>query len=264
MGTLPPTPVLALVLPDPGTAQPFSTAVQNGWFQTIDTAFGNDRGRLGALEPFVLSTGTQRGVIPTGSVSLRDAYWGAAPVDAAGRVALANKVARWFNTDPNFGFEQRYFAPTTDSAQPGYLAQNARGTGGWQPANPHERGRVFKSSAAVVVPTVVTDIPDFTLTVPCSGGLMRLRTLAHWVNPTSNADRRVTISAQLDGVDIAPSPVATLIPAITGVGTSTPAEYVWEFTPTAGSRTIKLRYLAAEAASVSWGAGSFMTLEEVG
>lgn len=41
MGTLPPTPNLGLILPNPGTGEPHSTAAQNGWFTTIDDAVGD-------------------------------------------------------------------------------------------------------------------------------------------------------------------------------------------------------------------------------
>ena len=41
MATLPPTPNLGLVLPDPGTGEPFSTTQFNGWMTTIDSALAN-------------------------------------------------------------------------------------------------------------------------------------------------------------------------------------------------------------------------------
>jgi hypothetical protein len=50
VSTLAPTTHLGLVLPAPGTAEPHSTANQNGWFQTIDTAIGADRARLDDIE----------------------------------------------------------------------------------------------------------------------------------------------------------------------------------------------------------------------
>lgn len=128
MGTLAPTPTLGLVLPDPGTAQPFSTAVQNGWFQGIDTAIGADRARLAVIEDVTKPTaaGANVGVIPAGTTAERDAFWGI-PGDATARVALAAKGARWYNTDK--GFEQQYFAQWDDS---GVAANPAKKVHGWR------------------------------------------------------------------------------------------------------------------------------------
>lgn len=130
MGTLPPTAELALVLPDPGTAQPFSTAVQNGWFQTIDGAFTADRSRLTVIEDVTKpsASGSNVGVIPAGTTAERDLFWGA-PGDATARVALAAKRARWFNTDK--GYEQQYFAQWDDA---GVGTNPAKTTHGWAPA----------------------------------------------------------------------------------------------------------------------------------
>lgn len=58
MGTLPPTPNLGLVLPDPGTGQSFSTATQNGWFQAIDTAVGGLRGMANPATQLFRSSST--------------------------------------------------------------------------------------------------------------------------------------------------------------------------------------------------------------
>lgn len=122
MSTLPPTPTLGLVLPDPGTGQQFSTATQNGWMQTIDSAFAADRGRLGAIE-------TSNGLVPAGTNAQRDAYWGI-PGSAAARVALANKAARWYSTDNEH--LQMYFAAYNDAGADTLTPVKA--TAGWGPS----------------------------------------------------------------------------------------------------------------------------------
>lgn len=128
MGTLPPTTHLGLVLPDPGTAQPFSTAVQNGWFQSIDTAVGADRARLTTIEDVTkpAAAGSNVGVVPSGTESERDAFW-SIPGDAAARVALAAKAPRWYNTE--LGWEQQYYAQFDDA---GATPKFAAATHGWK------------------------------------------------------------------------------------------------------------------------------------
>jgi len=128
VSTLPPTPILGLVLPDPGTAQAFSTAVQNGWFSTIDTAIGADRSRLTSIEALTLAGGANPGLVPKGTTAQRNAHWGT-PGSAAARVALANMGARWFNMD--LGYEEEYFSGTADAGASPLVSSPSPG---WYPS----------------------------------------------------------------------------------------------------------------------------------
>jgi hypothetical protein len=80
MGTLPPTPTLGLVLPDPGTGQPYSRATENGWWTSVDTAFAADRARIGVVE-----AATKLVVPPSVVVGS-----GTAGVDANGLITFTN------------------------------------------------------------------------------------------------------------------------------------------------------------------------------
>lgn len=68
------------------------------------------------------------GLIPAGSTSDRDAYWGT-PASVTAKVALANQGARWFNTDN--GYEEKYYAETGQTGVVGRVV--ATGLGGWYP-----------------------------------------------------------------------------------------------------------------------------------
>jgi len=140
VSTLPPTAELGLVLPDPGTAQPHSTAVQNGWFTSIDSRFASDRGRIEAAErmtKYGVASGTL-GVSPAGTTSQRDTLYPAPTAGAPGAalaVQYANAGLRWFNIDK--GYEQQYFAAFDDSGV-GATTPAAR-TRGWGPASANGR-----------------------------------------------------------------------------------------------------------------------------
>lgn len=208
MGTLPPTPTLGLVLPDPGTNQPFSTAVQNGWFSSIDTAVGADRARLAVIEDVTLPSAVNSnvGVVPAGTTAERDLFWGV-PGSAAARVALAAKGARWFNTEK--GYEQQYFAQFDDAGAGAFT----RTTHGWkpaahlsqvpipiQPATVASTGTVSKRGNSIVVTAnavsidvdniFTDDFEDYLIrvvgNVPVVGGvILQLRAAGVLVNTTT-------------------------------------------------------------------------------
>lgn len=73
------------------------------------------------------STGATPGLIPAGTTAQRDAYW-TVPGTAAARVALANKGARWFNTDK--GYQERYYSANADASANLKLSLP---TSGWKP-----------------------------------------------------------------------------------------------------------------------------------
>lgn len=135
-----PTPYMAFQLPVPGSKEPFRVSDVNEWFQTIDTKFQTSDGvqtgldtRLDAIEPFLLpgfaEPAAKHGLVPAGTSAERDAYWGT-PASATARVELANRNARWFNTDK--GYEQQYYAQFDDA---GVGAAPARDVFGWYAAS---------------------------------------------------------------------------------------------------------------------------------
>jgi hypothetical protein len=164
VGTLAPTPTLGLVLPDPGTNQPFSTAVQNGWFQGIDTAVGADRTRITAVEKLTLPGAPSGilGVIPAGTTAQRDTFYGT-PGDATARVALASKYARWFNTDK--GYEQQYFAQFDDL---GVGSAPAKKVFGWRPSIANGRVPV---SVFTVTGSTPANVKKYGSTLELSGAV---------------------------------------------------------------------------------------------
>lgn len=136
MATLAPTPNIGLVLPEPNTNEPFSTAVVNGLFTQIDSAFGSDRARLAEVETkasdyisrrdlYLLPTAATPGLAPGGNAAQRNEFWGV-PADAAQRLSLARRGARWYNTER--GWEEAYYARNDDGA--GELGTR---DGGWFP-----------------------------------------------------------------------------------------------------------------------------------
>lgn len=162
MGTLPPTPFLGLVLPDPGTAEQHSTATQNGWFQAIDTAAGVVDGRVDTIEKYTnpaAALGTY-GLTPRGTTAQRDALWTGTGT-AAARVAQANKVPLWFNTDK--GYTERYFNQHDDA---GALLRNSAAVHGWYPAIPGELHGMWEiesgniSTSATLMPILTTGNTD--------------------------------------------------------------------------------------------------------
>lgn len=266
------TPNLNLTLAVPGSGEPFDTDVVNANFSAIDTMAGTNtatettqNARLTAVEKFTLPSASSptTGVVPAGTTAQRDAMW-PAPSTAAERVALANKAARWHNTDANFGFEQRYFCPTTDSAEAGYLAQNARGAGGWMPNGKFERGFVRASGPQTLPTAIGAMIPGMTLTVPCSGGKIRITAAIEVSNPISGADRVAAFQAHNDGVAITPNPGQMVVPMFAGATVANPVMLIWEATPTAGSHTFTLHGNAPVVSSVTVGsAGTYMYIEEI-
>lgn len=264
------TPNLSLTLAVPGTNEPFDTDAVNTNFTAIDTFAGvqvaadaAQSNRLDVIEKFTnpQASSATVGVVPSGTTAQRDGFWGT-PADAAARVALANKAARWFNTDTNFGFDQRYFAPTSDSATTGYLAQNARGGGGWLPACPYERASTMKTSGTVVVPITQTMMLALPATIT-SGGKIRITVVAQWVNPSSNLDRVVAAVLLCDGAAVPVAHTQTIVPFINGASTGSPTIYVWEHTPAAGSHNYEFHAQAGVANSVSFAPNSNMKVEEV-
>lgn len=121
-----PLPNTGAILPVLGSGQAWEGSVYNGNFSGVDSAIGADRARLTTIEGKI----GNNAVIPAGTTAARDGFYGT-PSTAAGRVALANTAPRWFNTDK--GYEERYFAPTSDSGQAGYNTLFARSVGGWGP-----------------------------------------------------------------------------------------------------------------------------------
>lgn len=86
-----------------------------------------------------------------GTTAARDAYWGAPGTgtsvsEVTDRVNLANKGARWFNTEKSY--EERYFAKVADT---GAVAGTVAKTPGWYPSGagavPHARTRQKVGSA---------------------------------------------------------------------------------------------------------------------
>lgn len=121
-----PLPNTGVILPVPGSGQAWEVAVFNANFTGVDNAIGADRDRLDDLEAKLVNNP----LIPAGSSAARDGFYGT-PASASARVALANSAPRWFNTDK--GYQERYFAPVSDNAAPGYNTLYARGAGGWSP-----------------------------------------------------------------------------------------------------------------------------------
>lgn len=74
-----------------------------------------------------LFTNLTTGLVPSGSSTARDAYWGT-PATGVARAALALQGARWFNTDK--GYEQLYYAQAGDTGAGQLLAKTA----GWYPS----------------------------------------------------------------------------------------------------------------------------------
>lgn len=138
-----PLPNTGAILPVLGSGQAWEGSVYNGNLSGVDSAIGADRARLTTIEGKIAGNA----LIPAGTTAARDGLYGT-PSTAAGRVALANAAPRWFNTDK--GYEERYFAPTSDSAQAGYNTLFARVGGGWLPQG---QGLVPVNWTA---PTVVT------------------------------------------------------------------------------------------------------------
>lgn len=132
------TPNLSLTLAVPGTNEPFDVPDVNANFTAIDTEVGSLRAtnttqnnRLTNIEDLTLPTATTPniGVVPSGTTAERDGFWGS-PSDAATRVALANKYARWFNTDK--GWEEQYFAKFDDAGVA--TATPVKDNFGWGPS----------------------------------------------------------------------------------------------------------------------------------
>ncbi|HEY9438277.1 MAG TPA: hypothetical protein VIS29_06440 [Streptomyces sp.] len=127
---------LGLSLAVPGSNEPFDTADVNQNFEAIDSEVGARRSadtaqnsRLTAIEDLTLPTasGANVGVVPSGTAADRDGFW-SVPATAADRVALANKGARWFNTEK--GYEQQYFCQFDDASASRFNRQ----VHGWYPA----------------------------------------------------------------------------------------------------------------------------------
>lgn len=99
--------------------------------------------RAGAIEKFTIPTAPSAtpGLVPAGTTAQRDLYWGS-PANAAARVTLANKGARWFNTDK--GWEEQYFSQFDDASA---ILRNSSTTFGWK-----ARGRQLVH-ATTVTPT---------------------------------------------------------------------------------------------------------------
>lgn len=130
-----PTPYLALMLPVPGSKEPFRVSDVVEWFtvldskiQTMDGVATDHATRLTAIEKFTKPSLPDAdflgGIIPAGTAAERDAFWGV-PGDAAARLALARRGARWFNTTT--GFEEQYFALWADDADKTFSSKTA----GW-------------------------------------------------------------------------------------------------------------------------------------
>lgn len=128
-----------MTLAVPGTNEPFSTAVVNANLEAVDAEVGVQRAdntaqasRLTTVEKITLPTVAAAdfigGTVPRGTTAQRDGYWGI-PGDATARVALANRIARWWNTDK--GYEQQYFAQWDDAS---VGSAPAKTTHGWGPA----------------------------------------------------------------------------------------------------------------------------------
>jgi hypothetical protein len=136
---------MAFLLPVPGSKEPFRVADVNTWFQTIDTKFQSVDGvatglgnRLTAIEPFLLpgyaEPTAKHGLVPAGTTAERDAYWGT-PAAGQPRIDLANRFARWFNTD--LGWEEQYYCAYNETGT-GKLAQTPQApTAKWGPVAGH-------------------------------------------------------------------------------------------------------------------------------
>lgn len=113
-------------------------------FVKADNAFIADRARLTDIEKYTKSTGANNGVVPAGTTAQRNTYWGT-PANAADRVALANRYARWFNTDK--GWEEQYFAQFDDA---GVTASTpVQPAHGWGPAVSNGRVLLTRFTAAI-------------------------------------------------------------------------------------------------------------------
>lgn len=144
-----PTAYLALQLPVPGSKEPFRVEDVVEWFTILDTKHQTTDGaitavatRATAIEKFTLpsaAAGTP-GVIPAGTTAQRNAYW-SEPGTPEQRVALANKIARWYNTEK--GYEEQYFAAYND-ATIGPLTP-AKATAKWAPVT----GRALLSNYTI-------------------------------------------------------------------------------------------------------------------
>jgi hypothetical protein len=127
------TPYLHLTEAIPGSNEPFSTAVVNANWDAIDTFASNTNTRVGSLETWrtTVTPNLATGLIPSGTAAERDTYWGV-PGTALEKVTLANKGARWFNTDK--GYMERFYTAVEDPAVTvGYKSWMARATAGWKP-----------------------------------------------------------------------------------------------------------------------------------
>ena len=131
-----PLPNTGAILPVPGSGQDWEVAVYNGNFTGVEAAVTADRARLSSIEGKIANNA----VVPAGTTSARDGFYGT-PSSAAARVALANSVPRWFNTDK--GYTQQYFAQDGDAGAGIFT----RATAGWYAAV--DSGRVPLSGFTV-------------------------------------------------------------------------------------------------------------------
>lgn len=118
-----PLPNTGVLLPVLGSGQAWEGSVYNGNFTGVENAIAADRSRLSSIEGKIGSNA----VIPAGTSAARDGFYGV-PASAAARVALANAVPRWFNTDK--GWEEQYFATEGDAGAGRFTRQ----FGGWYPS----------------------------------------------------------------------------------------------------------------------------------
>jgi hypothetical protein len=136
-----PTAYLALMLPVPGSKEPFRVSDVNGWFTTLDTKIQSMDGvstgldtRLDTIEPYLLpgftAANARYGLTPAGTTAQRNAYWGS-PAAGQARIDLANRFARWFNTDK--GYVEQYFCAFDETGTGKVAGTPQKKTARWAP-----------------------------------------------------------------------------------------------------------------------------------
>jgi hypothetical protein len=152
-----PLPNTGVLLPVLGSGQAWEGSVYNGNFTGVENAIAADRSRLSSIEGKIGSNA----VIPAGTSAARDGFYGV-PASAAARVALANAVPRWFNTDK--GWEEQYFATEGDAGAGRFTRQ----FGGWYPSVTSGRVPLSIFTTANSGGTVTRDGGSVTINGACN------------------------------------------------------------------------------------------------